>query len=492
MHKFVVSLCTVLLLSLGFAQQLTTAISSNPPTLDPQLTFNGFSFSVTNQIYETLVDMSADGEIVPRLATSWSYSEPTTLQIRLREGVTFHNGTPLDAEAVAASLARLLDPETGAPGRFVVSAISEVNVIDLLTLEITTEEPFAPLLAHLAHPVASIVPVAQAETLGRNPVGTGPYQFVDWVDGSQVSLQANADYWGGELAIEDVVYRIIPEVSTQIVELRAGGLDIIYNIPPDNFVSLQEEDSLITESFLGWGSAHLGFNTANSKLADVRVRQAIAHAIDKDLIVEAFLQGLAEPAVVPIPPTVRFAADLSEPYPYNPEGARALLAEAGATDLSLRLDIFQNPDLEAVAQVLQAMLADVGISLDIRVQEYAAYVEAVQSDDAELYGTTWGTVTLDADYTLYAFFHASEIPQNNLSRYDNATVSNLLDEARSTPDAAVRQDAYRTVQAQVLEDMPMVTLYYPLSTYAKLPRLQGETLNFSWINLDLREAELVE
>jgi peptide/nickel transport system substrate-binding protein len=281
-------------------------------------------------------------------------------------------------------------------------------------------------------------------------------------------------------------------VSTQIVELRAGGLDIIYNIPPDNFVSLQDEGDLVTESFLGWGSAHLGFNTANPKLADVRVRQAIAHAIDKDLIIEAFLQGLAEPAVVPIPPTVRFAAALAEPYPYNPEGARALLAEAGAADLSLRLDIFQNPDLEAVAQVLQAMLADVGINLDIRVQEYAAYVEAVQSDDAELYGTTWGTVTLDADYTLYAFFHASEIPQNNLSRYDNATVSDLLDEARSTPEAEVRQDAYTAVQAQVLEDMPMVTLYYPLSTYAKQQRLQGEVLNFSWINLDLREAELVE
>ena len=492
MHKFAISLCAVVLLTLGMAQQLTTAISSNPPTLDPQRTFNGFSFAVTNQVYETLVDMSAEGEIVARLATDWEYIDPNTLQLRLREGVTFHDGTEFDASAVKASLERLLDPDTGAPGRFVVSAIREVNALDPLTVEIITAEPFAPLLAHLAHPVASIVPVEQAESLARNPVGTGPYTFIAWLDGSEISLQANPTYWGGAPAIASLIYRIIPEVSTQIVELRAGGLDIIFNLPPDNFVSLQQEDSLVTESFLGWGSAHLGFNTANPQLEDLRVRQAIAHAIDKELIVEVFLQGLAEPAVVPIPPTVRFAAELAEPFPYDPDRARALLAEAGTSDVSLRLDIFQNPDLEAVAQVLQAMLADVGITLDIRIQEFAAYSEAVQREDAELYGTTWGTVTLDADYTLYAFFHASEIPQNNLSRYANDVVNALLDEARATPDAEVREAAYATVQAQVLEDVPMVTLYYPLSTYAKRNVLQGEVITFSWIKLDLRSATLLE
>jgi peptide/nickel transport system substrate-binding protein len=474
------------------AQTLTTAILSNPPTLDPQVTFNGYSFHVTQQVYETLVRVTPDGEIVPGLASAWSWPDPTTLRLELREGVTFHDGSAFDADAVVASFERILDPATGAPGRFVLSRIQEVRAVDAMTVELVTDPPFAPLLAHLAHPVASIVPVAQADALGRAPVGTGPFVFDSWVDGSQVVLNANADYWGGAPELEQVVVRIIPEVATQIVELRSGGVDMIFNLPADNYLSLQNEGSLVTGSLPGWGSAHLGFNVDNPKLQDVRVRQAIAHAIDKTLITEEFFQGLATPAVAPIPGTVRFAADLGEPYPYDVDGARALLAEAGAEDLSLRLDLFQNPDLEAVAQVLQFSLAEIGVDLEIRVQEYSAYAETIQQSDLELYMTSWGTVTLDADYTLYAFFHSSEIPANNASRYADPEIDALLETGRNTPDDAVRADAYRQVQERVVEELPMVTLYYPLFTYAKRPEVQGESLAFSWILLDLRTATLTE
>lgn len=479
-----------LLLGLAWASPLRIAISSNPNTLDPQITFNGFAFFVTNQIYETLVRVDPTGEIIPGLATAWSYPEPTTLRLTLREGVTFHDGTPLDAEVVKASLERLLDPATRAAGRFVVSAISAVTVVDAFTVDITTAAPFAPLLAHLSHPVTAIVPVVQAATLGRNPIGTGPYTFVEWQDGTSVTLRANPTYWGGTPAIEDVVIRIIPEVSTQLIELRAGGVDIMFNLPPDNFKALEGTAGITTQSFLGWGSVHLGMNTAHPKLGDPRVRQAIARAIDKESIVGDLMQGLARPAVAPIPPTVRFAVELPEPYPYDPERAKALLAEAGVSNLRLRLDIFQNPDLEAIAQALQFLLKEIGIELSIRIQEYPAYVEAVQGDDAELYATTWGTVTLDADYTLYAFFHSSEIPQNNASRYSVPEVDAWLEQGRSTPDDALRAEVYRAVQTRIVQDVPMVTLYYPLSTYAKRDTLVGETLNFSWINLDLRQATL--
>lgn len=492
MKRFIGLLILLLSLTGAWAQQLTTALSSNPPTLDPQLTFDGYSFAVTNQIYETLVRVDAEGNIVSGLASEWSYPNPTTLRLTLREGVSFHDGTPLDADVVKASLDRLLDPDTAAPGGFVVSAIDRVEVIDPSNVDIITDPPFAPLLAHLSHPVTAIVPAAAGDSLGRSPIGTGPFRFVSWQDNVDVTLEANAEYWGGAPQLSGVVYRIIPEVSTQLIELRSGGLDLIYNVPADNFFELEGEPGLETSSFLGWGSAHLGFNVENPKLQDVRVRQAIGYAIDKQLIVDEFFQGLAEPAVAPLPPTVRFAASPEEPYPYDPDEAQRLLQEAGVEGLSLRLDIYQNPDLEAVAQVIQAMLADVGITLDIRTQEYPAYVEATQADDVELYATSWGTVTLDADYTLYAFFHSSEIPQNNVSRYRMAEVDAWLEEGRATPDDAVRERVYAEVQQQVLEDLPMVTLYYPYSTYAKRAELEGENLVFSWINLDLRNATLSE
>lgn len=490
MRRALLIVLALLGLATATAQTLTTAIGSNPPTLDPQLTFNGYSFHVTNQVYETLVRVTPEGDIVPGLATAWSYPDPTTLRLTLREGVTFQDGTAFDADAVVASFQRILDPATAAPGRFVLSSIDEVRAVDATTVELVTDPPFAPLLAHLAHPVAAIVPVARAADLARAPVGTGPYSFVRWVDGSEVVLQANADYWGGAPAIENVVVRIIPEVSTQVVELRSGGVDMVFNLPADNFLALAGDPALETGTLPGWGSAHLGFNVANPKLADLRVRQALARAIDKALITEEFFRGLATPGVAPIPGTVRHAADLVEPYPYDVEGAKALLAEAGAEGLSLRLDVFQNPDLESVAQVLQFAFAEIGVDLDIRVQDFSAYTQAVESDDVELFLTAWGTVTLDADYTLYAFFHSSQVPTNDRSRWVDAGIDALLQTGRDEPDDATRAAAYLEVQQRVVEELPMVTLYYPLFTYAKRPSLQGEVLAFSWILLDLRNATL--
>jgi peptide/nickel transport system substrate-binding protein len=493
MRRALLLVLALLALTTASAQTLTTAIGSNPPTLDPQATFNGFSFHVTNQVYETLVRVTPEGDIVPGLATAWSYPDPTTLRLTLREGVTFHDGTAFDAAAVVASFQRILDPATTAPGRFVLTSIDEVRAVDAMTVELVTDPPFAPLLAHLAHPVSAIVPVARAADIARNPVGTGPYTFVRWVDGSEVVLQANASYWGGAPAIETVVVRIIPEVSTQIVELRSGGVDMIFNTPADNFLTLTGDPALATGTLPGWGSAHLGFNLANPKLADLRVRQALAHAIDKALITEEYFRGLAAPGVAPIPGTVRYAAaDLVEPYPYDVEGAKALLAEAGAEGLALRLDVFQNPDLEAVAQVLQFAFAEIGVELEIRVQDFSAYTQAVEADDVELYLSSWGTVTLDADYTLYAFFHSSQVPANNRSRYVDADIDALLQIGRDNPDDAARAAAYRTVQERVVAELPMVTLYYPLFTYAKRPSVQGEVIAFSWILLDLRNATIAD
>lgn len=492
MRLRIVALAMALLTSTALGQTVTTAIGGNPPTLDPQLTFNGFSFHVTNQVYETLVRITPTGEIVGGLATEWSYPDPSTLRLTLREGVRFHDGSPFDADAVVASFQRILDPGTVAPGRFVLTAIQEVRAVDPATVEIVTATPFAPLLSHLAHPVAAIVPASLGESLGRQPVGTGPFTFVRWVDGSEVVLAANADYWGGAPALAGVTVRIIPEVSTQIVELRSGGVDLIFNIPPDNFFALAADPAIATGAIDGWGSSHLVMNVAHPKLADLRVRQALAHAIDKALITEELFRGLARVGVAPIPPTVRHAADLEEPYPYDVEGAKALLAAAGASGLRLRIDLYQNPDLESVAQVLQFAFEEIGVGLDIRVQDFSAYTQAVQADDMELAMSGWGTVTLDADYALYAFFHSSQVPANNRSRFVDGQVDALLQQGRDVPEDAIRSAAYAEVQRTVTVQLPMVTLYYPQFTYAKRPAVQGESIAYSWILLDLRNATLAD
>lgn len=485
----VLALGLLLLGASAGAQRLTLAQVSNPVTLDPNRTFNGLSFSVTNQVYENLVYFGTDGVIQPRLAESWEFTEPNVLELKIREGVTFHDGTPLNAAAVVASLEHFLDPEATNPGRFVLSRLSEVRATGEYTVELVTETPFAPLLAHLAHPVAAIVQAGLGGSLDRNPVGTGPFRFVSWEQDAQVVLEANPDYWGGEPAIKEVVVRIIPDVSTILVELRSGGVVAFYGIPADSYDSIANAAGLEAQRFLGWGSNYVGFNLENPKLQDERVRQAIAHVIDKELIGE-ILNGL--PAVAAIPPTVAYAAeDLVEPYPYNPERARELLAEAGVSNLSLRIDVYTDPTLETIAQILQAELADIGVTLEIRTQPYSAYAEAVLEDDLELYASGWGTVTLDADYALYGFLHPSERGGgSNTSNYVNDHVTELLEKGRNNPDTDVRAAVYHEVQEIILEDLPFVTVNYPLSTFAKTTALQGEKVNFSVINFDLREATL--
>ena len=485
----IIAVGLLLLAPSALAQRLTMAQNSNPVTLDPNRTFNGLSFSVTNQVYETLVYFGEDGVIQPRLAEAWEFVEPNVLELTIREGVTFHDGTPLTPEAVVASIEHFLDPEATNPGRFVLSRITEARVTDEGKVQLITETPFAPLLAHLAHPVAAIVQAGLGEELDRNPVGTGPFRFVSWEQDAQVVLEANPDYWGGEPAIKEVVIRVIPDVATILVELRSGGVDAYYGIPADSFDSIASAAGLEATSFLGWGSNYVGFNLESEKLSDVRVRQAIAHVIDKELIAD-ITNGL--PAVAAIPPTVAHHAEgLEDPYPYDPERARELLAEAGVTDLSLRIDVYTDPTLEDIAQILQAELADIGIDLEIRTQPYAAYAEAVLEDDLELYVSGWGTVTLDADYALYGFLHPSEIGGgSNTSRYVDDEVTALLEEGRNNPDEQVRAEAYREVQERILTDVPFVTVNYPLSTFAKSEDLQGERVNFSVITFDLRDATL--
>lgn len=476
----------------GQAATVVVANSGEPPTLDPNMTFNGYSFGVTNQITETLVYKDDTG-FKPRLATSWESVDERTWRFTLREGVRFHDGTPFNADAVKYTLERMLDPANQAQGRFVVSMIEEIRVVDAHTVEIVTESPFAPLLAHLTHPVTAIVSPTAVErygdNFGRNPVGTGPFVFESWQAGDQVTLKRNPDYWGGPPAIETLIIRTIPEASTQIVELRSGAVDIIFNIAPDQINDLANRPGIEVKKVLGWGSTFLGFNVTQGPLADVRVRQAIAHALNTEAMATQLLQGMAVPARGMVPPTVWGAMDV-EPYAYDPAKARRLLAEAGYPNgFRTSLITYDSTEFRQMAEAIQFLLAEIGVMVDVQIMEYATYAALVSQHDREgMYLSGWGTVTLDADYALYALLHSSQIPDNNVSFYSNPVVDDLLDAARENADEAFRMAAYQRVGEIVQEELPMITLYHPLFSYAKRDRIEGEVVGFSWINLNLADA----
>lgn len=487
-----------LLAMVGFAVQpseAATVVVANPgepPTLDPNLTFQGFSFLITNQVAETLVYKDENG-FQPLLATDWEAVDERTWRLSLREGVTFHDGTPFDAEAVKFTIERILDPANQAQGRFVVSMIEEVRVIDSHTVELVTDSPFAPLLAHLTHPMTAIVSPTAVETLGadfgRNPVGTGPFVFESWQAGDQVTLRRNENYWGGAPEIDTVIIRTILEASTQVVELRSGAVDFIFNVSPDHMQDLSSRAGIAVRKELGWGSTHLGFNVTQGPFADVRVRRAVAHALNTEAMATQLRQGLALPAGDLVPETVWGAADI-EAYAYDPAEARRLLAEAGYPNgFRTSLITFESPELRQIAEAVQFLLMEVGIQADVQILEYGSYVAEVSQADREgMFMSTWGTVTLDADYALYALLHSSQIPDNNVSFYENAVVDELLDAARRNADEDFRLDAYKQVADIAHDELPIFALYYPLFSYAKNDRVEGEVINYSWINLNLAKA----
>lgn len=481
-------------LSVAAAQSgtLTIATSSDAPTLDPNMTFSGFSFGITNHIYDSLLAREEDGSIKPRLATSWKRVSPTTWRFELRKNVKFQDGTPFNAQAVKYSVERLIDPANKAAGAYVLNMIKTVRVIDNDTIEFVTADPFAPLLAHLTHPVTAIVSptAAKAKDFARNPVGTGPFKFSKWNAGNQIELTANPNYWGGKVNLDKVVFRIIPDVSTQVVELRTGRIDLITTVPPENLKELEANKNLSVFKKLGWGTTYLGFNVQSGITKNLKVRQAISQAIDRDMIVNVLRQGLAVKATAPIPSTIYGAGKNLPAVNYNLAEAKKLLAQAGIKPgTKVTLATYEGAENRQLAEAIQFSLQQLGLNAAVQITDYGTYSANMKKPDhAELFISGWGTVTLDADYALYALFSSKEIPVNNWSFYKNVKVDKLLLDARRSADQAKRLTYYQDAQVQIAKDSPWLTLYYPLTAYAKSNRLQGEDWRYSWINLDLSKA----
>ncbi len=473
-------------------QKAVIAVGGEAPTLDPHKTFSGNAFVVTNQIYESLLSRGTDGSLQPRLATEYKSINDTTWEFKLRQGVKFQDGTPFNAEAVKFSIERLKDPATKGPGAYIVTMIKEIKVIDEYTVQLITDKPFSPLPAHLAHPVAAMVsPQGAKGDLGKNPVGTGPFKLKEWKAGDSVTLVANPDYWGGKPKLETVVLRVIPEAGTQLVELKAGTVDLFSGVQPEKFDEIANDKQLTATKFLGWGTFYLTFNTKEGPTANPEVRKAIAQAIDRKGMVDTLRAGMAELANSMIPKTVFGASTTLKPISFDVNAAKESLKKAGiATPLKLKLQTYENAETKQIAGAIQSQLKEIGIDLEIVVTDSAAFSKDSLKPDHGLLLSSWGTVTMDADYAFWAWYQSGQHQADNKSFYANPEMDKLLANARGTSDAKARLAAYEKIQEIAQNDLAYLPLYYPLSNYAKNRRLEGEVYPFAMINLDLRKAEI--
>ncbi|MFN3689205.1 ABC transporter substrate-binding protein [Salinarimonas sp.] len=448
---------------------------AEPKSLDPQAVTAANDFRIVVNIYEGLVRY-ADGtlEIEPALAESWEISEDGTVYtFRLREGVTFHDGSAFDADAVVFTFERMLNEDhphhdTGPfPLSFFFSAVESVEALDTHTVRFTLEKPYAPFLSNLAYPTGLIVsPASVAEhggEFGRNPSGTGPFRFERWDANVAVVLSRFEEHRDGPAPLEAVVFRPITDANTRVAEMLAGGLDVMVEVPPDALRRFADDASFVVHEEAGPHLWFLILNTREAPFDDVRVRRAVNYAIDKQALVENVLQGTAQIASGPIPPAFAWAYDESlEPYPHDPDRARELIAEAGAEGAELVFFVTEGGSgmLEPVAMgtAIQADLEAVGLSVRIETYEWNTFLERVNAGlegQADMAQMAW--MTNDPDTLPFLALRTEAWPEEggfNSGYYSNEEVDRLLAEARATTDQEERGRLYREVQRLVHEDAP--------------------------------------
>ena len=450
---------------------------AEPKSLDPAAVTAVNDFRILVNVYDGLTRYR-DGtlEVEPALAESWEISDDgKTYTFKLRDGVTFHDGSDFNAEAVKFNFDRMLKEDhpfhdTGPfPLAFFFSSVEEVNVIDDLTVEFKLNAPYAPFLSNLAYPTGLMVSPAAVEEygkdFGRHPSGTGAFKFEEWEANAKVVVSRNEDYWDGAAPLEAIVYRPITDANTRIAEMLAGGLDIMVEVPPD---SLQQFRDNAEYKVLEQAGPHVWFLILNAKegpFSDKLVRQAANYAIDKKALTENVLQGTADIAAGPTPPAFAWAYDESlDPYPYDPEKAKELLKEAGYDGEELTFYVTEGGsgmlDPIAMGTAIQADLQKVGMTVKIETYEWNTFLDKVNpglEGKADMAEMAW--MTNDPDTLPYLTLRSEAFPDKggfNSGYYSNPKVDELLNKAREATDQDERAKLYKEMQQIVHDDAPWV------------------------------------
>lgn len=471
---------------------ITFASSADVVTLDPQnMTDNG-SENVTRMVYNNLITFDEDLNPVGDLAESWEVSEDEkTWTFYLRENVTFHDGTPLNAEAVKKSFERILDPANNLKRRPLYDMIAGLKVVDEYTLQITTNEPFGAFPATLAHGAGAIVNPTYAEKYGKDmgttaeaTSGTGPYKVVQWKKDQVLVLERNDDYWGENGITKQIVYRPIPEAASRIIALETGEVDVISHIPANEIERLQGTEGITIHQTVSNGQRQFRFHCQKEPYTDPRVRKAIVYAIDKEAIAYNIMKDTAVPSTSALAPVTWGYVDLGT-IPYDPEKAKELLAEAGYPDgfeVTISTTARYNSGVE-VAEAVGAYLTAIGLDVKIEVLEWSTIIQywsglKPEDNPQEIFIMGAGPSTGDADWGLRPIFKSAPTNENNYGYYSNAEFDKLISEAMVTTDPAKRKELYKRAQEIVyLEDPGAVWLYDNLFIVGARNNVKGISLS---------------
>ncbi|WP_278029654.1 ABC transporter substrate-binding protein [Roseicyclus salinarum] len=432
----------------ALAQQADISIGMvlEPPNLDPT---GGAAAAIDEVVYanvfEGLTRFAPDGSIVPALARSWEISEDgLTYVFTLAEGVTFHDGTAMTAEDVVFSLDRARAEDSTNAQKPLFAGIDTVEAVDDTTVRVTLTDPDGAFLFKMAWGDAVIVAPESADTNATNPVGTGPFRFSDWVQGDRVELVRNDDYWGEPVALEAATFRFISDPNAAFAALMSGDVDAYPNFPaPETLAQFEADPRFRVVVGSTEGETILAMNNAGEPLNDVRVREAISHAINRQDIIDGAMFGYGTPIGTHFAPHNPDYVDLTANSDHDPERARALLAEAGAEDLTLRLMLPPPSYARRGGEIIAAQLREVGIETEITNMEWADWLERVfRGSDFDL---TIVSHTEPFDINIYA-------NPDYYFRYDSPDFQALNAELTVTSDPAARSALLAEMQTTIAED----------------------------------------
>lgn len=484
MKKLRVLLLTILLglLASSLAQvTVRVGLGADPDILDPDLGRTLVGRIVFASLCDKLFEITPDLQVVPQLATGYEVSEDgLTLTIRIRQGVVFHDGTPLNAEAVKFNLDRSLNLP-GSLRRSEIQQISSVEAVDNYTVQVNLSEPFAPLIAQLADRAGMMISPTAAKTLGEqfgaSPVCAGPFKFVSRVALDRIVLERFADYWDAErIKIDRVIFLPIPDASVRLVNLRAGDLDLIEGVATTDLNLVRADPNLELISSPSLAYQGLTINLANPAprdhplATDVRVREALDLSLDRNAINQVVFDGQFLAGNQPHPPTSPwYIAD----YPMvarDVERAKALLAEAGHTRVAFELIVVNNPVAIRVGEVIQIMAAEAGFDISLRPTEFVTALDLQTQGTYDVFQVGWSG-RIDPDGNIHQF-HTCE-GTFNFTGYCDDVVTQLLNEARTTSDPTERLALYREAALRFLPNRHIIYLYHPQLFFAHTNRLRG-------------------